>query len=348
MSDSTTRGTNPAARLLNLVIALVNTAAMTKRQINASVAGYGDAPTAEAFERMFERDKDTLRDLGIPIVTVAGGGHSEDVGYRIDQDAYALRPIDLTPAEFGVLSLAAQFWQDKTLRTDISRALTKLRAAGAGESADDAVAGLAPRVRAIGEAYGPLLEAISARRAVTFRYHTAGTGQVGDRRVEPWRIVARGGGWYVLGFDRDRGASRVFRLSRVAGRVRAVGPPGAYEIPADIDVEAMVGRPARAGVARLALLPERAEALRVRGTAAGPSADGRRDLVDVPFSSVFAMTDEVVGYADAVVVLDPPALRSAVLDRLDAAAVLDRLDAAPAPDRGRVGGAGREEERHHG
>src|SRR5690606_36859074 len=95
----------------------------------------GDAPSPDAFERMFERDKDTLRELGIPIVTVDAGGHADEVGYRIDQDAYALPAVDLTPAELGVLALAAQFWQDKTLRTDISRALTKLRAAGAGETA---------------------------------------------------------------------------------------------------------------------------------------------------------------------------------------------------------------------
>ncbi|WP_415803590.1 helix-turn-helix transcriptional regulator, partial [Isoptericola cucumis] len=121
------RGTPPAERLLNLVIALVNTsAAMTKQQVRAGVAGYGDAPSTEAFERMFERDKDTLRALGIPIVTVDAGGHSDDVGYRIDNDAYALGPVDLTPAELGVVALAAQLWSDKTLRTDMSRAMTKL------------------------------------------------------------------------------------------------------------------------------------------------------------------------------------------------------------------------------
>ncbi|MGF0116806.1 helix-turn-helix transcriptional regulator [Promicromonospora sp. Marseille-Q5078] len=127
------RGTPPAERLLNLVIALVNTSAsMTKQQVRGGVAGYGDAPSTEAFERMFERDKDTLRALGIPIVTVDAGGHSDEVGYRIDNDAYALGAVDLTPAELGVVALAAQLWSDKTLRTDMSRAMTKLRAAGAG------------------------------------------------------------------------------------------------------------------------------------------------------------------------------------------------------------------------
>ena len=57
-----------AERLLNLVIALVNTTApMTKEQVRASVAGYDDGASTEAFERRFERDKDILRDLGVQI-----------------------------------------------------------------------------------------------------------------------------------------------------------------------------------------------------------------------------------------------------------------------------------------
>lgn len=322
------------------MIALVNTSvSMTKQQIRTSVAGYADAPSPEAFERMFERDKDSLRDLGIPIVTVDAGGHSDDVGYRIDQDAYALPAVDLTPAEFGVLSLAAQFWQDKTLRTDISRALTKLRAAGAGEVANDAVAGLAPRVRAVGDAYGPLLDAIEALRAVSFTYRAASTGEVLARTVEPWRIAARRGGWYLLGFDRERQAPRAYRLSRIEGRVRLLGRPGAFTIPDGVDVDALLG--ARAGqeqLAALAIGPERAEALRARGHSdgdgpgAGPRADGR-DVVHVPFTNQHAFADEIAGYGDAVVVLSPAGLREAVVRRLSAAASLGRGPGAPAPGR---------------
>ncbi|MHA7132987.1 helix-turn-helix transcriptional regulator [Oerskovia turbata] len=326
---------------------------MTKQQIRTSVAGYGDAPSPEAFERMFERDKDALRDLGIPIVTVDAGGHSDDVGYRIDQDAYALPAVDLTPAEFGVLSLAAQFWQDKTLRTDISRALTKLRAAGAGEVANDAVAGLAPRVRAVGDAYGPLLDAIDALRVVSFTYRAASTGEVRARTVEPWRIAARRGGWYLLGFDRERQASRAYRLSRIEGRVRLLGRGGAFTIPDGVDVDALLG--ARAGAeqeARLAIGPERAEALRARGRsdgdgdgasgggAPGPRADGR-DVVHVSFTNLHAFADEIAGYGDAVVVLDPPGLREAVVRRLVAAAAVGQ--APPVGGAGTVGSTSTEE-----
>lgn len=348
---SSARGTPPAERLLNLVIALVNTsAAMTKQQVRAGVAGYGDAPSTEAFERMFERDKDTLRALGIPIVTVDAGGHSDDVGYRIDNDAYALGPVDLTPAELGVVALAAQLWSDKTLRTDMSRAMTKLRAAGAGEAAADAVAGLAPRVRAAGDAYVPLLEAISERRDVSFRYRAASTGQELTRHVEPWRIAARGSGWYLVGFDRGRGAPRVFRMSRIVGRVKVGSRPGAFDVPAEVDVDAMLGE--RVGAvrrARLAVVPERAQALRARAVSVAPGAasgsggaggepvlvrtDGR-DLLEVGFRSLSAFADEVAAYGREVVVLEPADLRADVVRRLTAAA---GLDAVPPETHDRVG-----------
>ncbi|WP_435735920.1 WYL domain-containing protein [Cellulosimicrobium sp. PMB13] len=326
---------NPAARLLNLVIALVNTnASMTKQQIRTSVAGYGDAPSPDAFERMFERDKDTLRDLGIPIVTVDAGGHADEVGYRIDQDAYALPAVDLTPAELGVLALAAQFWQDKSLRTDISRALTKLRAAGAGETAMDAVAGLVPRVRAVGDAYTTLLDAISQRRAVSFTYRAASTGEVRPRRVQPWRIAARRGGWYLVGFDVDRDAPRSYRLSRVEGRVRATGPRDAFEVPEHVDVDAFLGGRGAGGVARLAVVPERAAALRARGKVVGslPGAGAPgpgRDVLEVPFDVRTALADEVVGYGDAVLVLEPPELRDVVVRRLQEAAGLGGATGGP-------------------
>ena len=347
--------THPAERLLNLVIALVNTAGrLTKEQIRSTVAGYADAPTRDAFERMFERDKDALRELGIPIITVVGSGHSDDVGYRIDQEAYALPAVELTAGELGVLSLAGQFWQDKSLRTDAQRALTKLRAVGTAPVGTDLVAGLAPRVRAAGEAFGPLLDAVQARQVVTFTYRAASTGDVLDRTLEPWRLLARGGGWYVVGRDRDRGAPRSFRLSRIEGRVRPGGAPGSFEIPANLDAAAIVGGGSseRVRLATLALRPERASALRVRAVADGAvsslaagrlatddddaadPADPRlapllahRDVVRVPFSGVGDLADEVAGYADTVVVLAPTDLRAAVLRRLRAAAA---LDAAPA------------------
>ncbi|QGQ19338.1 WYL domain-containing protein [Cellulomonas sp. JZ18] len=334
----------PAERLLNLVIALVNTPGrMTKEQVRASVAGYQDATSTEAFERMFERDKDTLRELGIPVLTVTHAGHGDDVGYRIDTERWSLPPVELTAAELGVLALAAQLWQDQSLRADSSRALTKLRAVGSGPEAGDLVAGLAPRVRAGGEAFAPLVDAVQARQAVRFTYHAATTGEVRVRHVEPWKLLARRGGWVLLARDRDRGASRSFRLSRIRGAVRAVGEPGAFDPPTPEELADASRTWAGDGPERLALLavaPERAGAVRARATA--PPADvvlppgagpvlAARDLVAVPFRLAWELAEELVGYGDAVVVLEPADVRDEVLRLLRVASRLDRprTDAGP-------------------
>ncbi len=335
----------PAERLLNLVIALVNTSGrMTKEQVRTSVAGYQDAPSDDAFERMFERDKDTLRDLGIPVLTVTDAGHGDDIGYRIDADAYALAPLDLTAAELGVLAMAAQLWQDQSLRSDTSRALTKLRVVGAGPESGDLVAGLAPRVRSGGGAVGPLLDAVQARQVVRFVYRAANTGEVRERTVEPWKLLARRGGWLLVGRDRERGASRSYRLSRVEGAVRPVGEAGAFAPPSAEELAEALRpwdeRPER--VATLAVLPERASAARARAVPAPADAPdlaadphvatllAHRDVVHVPFRLDWELAEELVGYGDAVVVLDPPSVRQAVLHLLRTAATLDDAAGAPA------------------
>ncbi|UJP38975.1 helix-turn-helix transcriptional regulator [Cellulomonas palmilytica] len=328
---------DPAERLLNLLIALVNSRGrMTKEQVRASVAGYADAPSDDAFERMFERDKDTLRELGIPLVTVTDAGHGDDIGYRIDLDAYALPPIDLTAAELGVLTLAAQTWQDRTMRGDTSRALTKLRAVGQGPGATDLVAGLAPRVRSGGSVFAPLLDAAQARQLVRLTYRAASTGEVRERRVEPWQLVARRGGWVLVGWDQDREAPRSFRLSRIEGSIRALGEPGAFP-PPDPEVVDRALAAWRAGpprVATLAVLPERAEATRVRAVAPPADAEDRvtdalvapllagRDVVHVEYRNAWELAEELVGYGDAVLVIDPPEVRGHVLSLLRRAAAL--------------------------
>lgn len=326
----------PAERLLNLVIALVNTPGrMTKEQIRGSVAGYDRAGSTEAFERMFERDKETLRELGVPVVTVHGPAHADDAGYRVDLDAYALPPMELSAAQLAVLGLAAELWQDQTLRADAARALTKLRVVGTTPSSTDALVGLAPRLHAAGPTLGPLLDAANARQLVEFTYRAASTGEVLRRQVEPWRIIASRGGWYLVGLDRGRAAPRVFRLSRIVGDVAPVGAPDAFVVPDDADPLAMLDDAQHGGhqVAWLAVAPDRAGALRSRaldvpdGAPPVPVPAGR-DVLAVAYDRDLA--DEIAGYTDAVLVLAPADLRDEVIRRLTETVAMGERVAGPA------------------
>ncbi|MFC7406714.1 helix-turn-helix transcriptional regulator [Georgenia alba] len=333
-----------AERLLDLVIALTHTRRwMTKQEIRTRVHGYADAVSDTSFERMFERDKDLLREMGVPLVVEHDPVHEDDVGYRVDTSGYTLPPVSFTPAEVGVLSLAAELWQDATLRSSARRGVTKLRAVGPAPE-PGAHAGLALRVRGPEAAFAPILEAIDERRAVAFTYRAASTGRVTRRTVHPWRLLNAGRGWYLVGHDVDRDAPRAFRLSRIQGRVRATGRAAAFEVPDDIDVTGLVAtaRP-EPGTARLAVLPGRAAAVRSRGTVVAPAAATEgpladREVLEVPYADVDAFAEEVAAYAASVLVLDPPDLRDAVLRRLRAVAALDA--GQPADGAGPGGGHG--------
>jgi len=325
-------------RLLNLVICLLSTRRpLTKAQIRQAVPQYAENTSVEAFERMFERDKDELRDLGIPLVTSFEDPLFEDeVGYRVDREAYALPEVSFEPDELAVLGLASRVWQQASLAGPAARALAKLTSLGAPPD-EGSLIGLEPRIRTAEPAFDALWAAVRDRVPVRFTYRTAGTGAVAERTVEPWAVVSWHGHWYLTGYDRDRAAPRVFRLSRVQSAVRTVGSPGAYEVPADHDPRVFVGRsvPDRPRTtARLRVRAGAAQLVRRRARQVVDVGDGWDELaVDVDDPEVLA--EELLSYGAAVVALDPPALRDAVVRRLRsvlAAAEATEATAATAAD----------------
>ena len=218
-------------RLLNLVICLLSTRQfLAREQIRLAVPQYARCESDEAFERMFERDKDDLREMGIPLVTGSNSAWFEDeVGYRIPRDAYALPEITFEPDELAVLGLAARAWQQATLAQAASQAVRKLRAGGA--DIDPAGLGVVePRVTAAEPAFAALYEAVRDRRPVRFDYRRSGAAGPTVRALEPWGVVSWHGRWYVVGHDTDKVDSRVFRLSRIDGPVTFTGPPGKFSM----------------------------------------------------------------------------------------------------------------------
>src|SRR5687767_7257937 len=94
-------------RLMNLIFALlVSKQFLTKAQIRDAIADYRDAPSSDAFDRMFERDKEELRELGIPVETGGNDAYFDDeVGYRIRRDEAELSDLELTREEAAVIGL---------------------------------------------------------------------------------------------------------------------------------------------------------------------------------------------------------------------------------------------------
>jgi proteasome accessory factor B len=306
-------------RLLNLVICLLHTRRfLSVQEIRAAVPGY-EQDTEESFRRMFERDKEELRELGIPLETGTNShAHEDEPGYRIARRDYELPDIHLEPDEAAALGLAARLWQSAPLAGATGSALLKLRAAGVDTVR--APAALEPRVAASEPAFESALRAVQDGRAVVFDYRASGGTAPHRRSVEPWGVVSWRGRWYLVGHDTDRGAERVFRLSRIVGTVTAVGEAGAVLPPEGVDLRAMAGRMATdepRESARVSLRPGAGWELRREATATAPDPDREGwTVVDVGFSDPERLADRVTGFGADAVVLSPPSARDAVVRRL--------------------------------
>ena len=209
-------------RLLNLITALLETARpLTAEELRARVPGYPDNKTA--FRRAFERDKDDLRDMGIPLVleTIAGVDPPLE-GYRIDRDRYYLRDPGFDADELAALHLAMNAVRLEGL--DITDGLWRL--GGVVQPAGDPTPDAGAFASLPGDAnLAPLFQACADRRTTSFSYN----GEL--RRVDAHRVGYQRGHWYLRGYDHDRAGERSFRLDRIAGTVE-IGEPGSASHPA--------------------------------------------------------------------------------------------------------------------
>ncbi len=310
-------------RLLNLVICLLATRRfLTVQQIRQAVPGY-DGGSEEAFRRMFERDKEELRELGVPLETGTDArAHDDEVGYRIARGDYELPEVVLEPDEAAALGLAARLWQSAPLAGATGSALLKLQAAGI--DVQPVSGALEPRVAASEPAFAPCLAAARDAQPVRFLYRTSYRPEPEERRVEPWGVVSWHGRWYLVGHDAVRGASRVFRLSRVVGDVVPDGPAGTVVVPEGVQLRAMVadlaGEPVRQ-TAVVRVRPGTCWALRAEATATLPDPAGAGwDALELGFADPERLADRVTGFGADAVVVSPPEARDAVVRRLQAAA----------------------------
>ena len=319
-------------RLVNLVIALLSTRGyITAEKIRSSVAGYSDSPSTEAFSRMFERDKNELRDLGIPLEVGRVSAWDPTEGYRINRDAYSLPPVELSPDEAAAVAVATQLWESPELITATQGALLKLRAAGVDVDPEAPVAIASPAgvpgLRGSEHVLGILLSAIDSRQAVQFPHRPSRAEPYSTRTVEPWGVLTQNGRWYLVGHDRDRDDIRVFRLSRIGAEVTLVGPAGAVTVPDGVDLRRIVAQKVTdvsavptGGQARVWVADGRATALRRTGRTVAPRQLAGRDgeVIELDIGSTDQLARDVAGYGADAVVLEPQTLREDVLARLRA------------------------------
>lgn len=220
-------------RLINLTMALLATKRfLSKSEIFSKVAGYSG--TTDTMERLFERDKDDLRTLGIPIQV---GSHdplfNDEPGYRIPESEYALTLGALTAAELSYLSLAAKLWRNQLFSESGAMALLKIDALGGtnlGEEFDQSLFSLENE----SPLFPSLWEAITSHRSISFIYRSK---SVATRSVAPFGLTLWHGSWYLVGEDQEKHEIRVFRVSRICSIVSFTSKADAFVVPRDFSMQ---------------------------------------------------------------------------------------------------------------
>lgn len=305
-------------RLLNLTMTLLQTPRpLTAAEIRDRISGYPEGDLA--FRRAFERDKESLRDMGVPI-SVEQITHTDPPadGYRIREADYYLRDPGFEPDELAALHLAAS-----AVRLDSAHGIEGLwKLGGAGEVPTG------PGDPAFGEPVaalpgdpnlGPLFSAVAERRPAQLRYNDR------DRTIDPYRLDFQRGRWYLTGFDRDKGEERNFRVDRIDGAV-TLGEARSFDRPET----AVRGGPAQPwqfgeGDPVIAhLLVDRDQAGWVRGhlgedTVAEERADGSI-VFRVGVNNWPAFRSFVLTFLEHAEILSPPDLRAQIVDYLAAQA----------------------------
>ena len=299
-------------RLINLTIALLATKRyLTKSEIFRTVEGYEGS--AETKERMFERDKDDLRTLGIQIdVGSFDPLFADEAGYRIHSESYQLDLGEISSQEISLLSLAAQAWEGAALADEAQSAILKLNSIGI--SADQVnLPAISPKLSNSSEDLKVVTAAISQSDFLIFSYLGSNL-EVQQRTVIPFALSTKAGYWYISAVDQDIQEIRTFRVDRIQGAISSATNKDDFELPLDNvkDLE----DPTPEGFALIDVRKGKGNLLR---SAAITVVDrGEWDQIKVPIFGLDALTADILWHGEDVFVHEPPVLREAVIRSLEA------------------------------
>ena len=296
-------------RLVNLTIALLATKRyLTKSEIFRTVEGYEGSP--EAMERMFERDKDDLRSLGISIELGSFDPLFEDeAGYRITPSSYKLDLGELDGTDIALLSVAASAWTGAALERESTSALIKLASMGL-DSDSEALSLLAPRINGTNENFTVITDAIIRQSEIEFEYVSSDLTKQ-RRRIAPYSLRGQSGSWYLVGQDLEKNSLRTFRLDRIVSEVSASKKSNTYVIPDEIPNQ---GVDEVREIARIRIRKNRGHQLRSYATVI--ESDEEWDDVSLPIVDANWLLRTILWHRDDVVLLEPKSLRKQIVETL--------------------------------
>ncbi len=291
-------------RLVNLTIALLATKRfLTKSEIFRTVEGYEGTP--ETKERMFERDKDDLRALGIEIsVGSFDPVFQDEAGYRINSDTYQFNLGLLSPLDLSLLSLAAQCWQGAALDQAAHRVLRKLRSIGIPANELD-IPAIHSKLSTSGQDIEIISSAISESSLLHFNYISKDLGSQ-NRTVIPFALATHLGFWYVASVDQENQEVRIFRLDRMIGHVEKTEPQKDFEAPKDFDFHQSLSKSQSNKMAVFDV--QKGKGQLIRNLATSSKDLGEWDRLEIPIVSLDNLRSLALWHGDDVLVRAPEEL----------------------------------------
>ena len=302
-------------RLINLTIALLATKRyLTKSEIFRTVEGYEGSP--ETKERMFERDKDDLRSLGIAIdVGNFDPLFNDEAGYRIKSENYQLDLGQITPTEVSLLSLAADAWQGAAFADQVQSAILKLSSIGVPADPID-IPGLSPKLANSSKDLETITSAIGNSDYLVFDYLSSSL-LAEEREIIPISLSNKSGFWYVSGVDKGVEEVRTFRLDRVQGAIAVRKNRETFEFPSDFELD----KNDVATALRFAILDVRkGKGHAIRALATSIQDLGEWDQIKIPIYTIEYLTAQILWHGDDVYVHEPLDLRENVIEQLQSLA----------------------------
>lgn len=296
-------------RLINLTLGLLSSKRyLTKNEIFRNIAGYSGSP--ETMERMFERDKDELRGLGIEIeVGQIDPLFEDEQGYLIRSSDIQIQPEEFSKEELFLMAMAGNLWKESALSGISDNALIKVASLDGGVGFNNVALPLIEDEKFNIGLFEKIIEAIQIDKYLTFVYKSK------ERIVAPYGLKNTKGFWYLIAQEKDE-EIKVFKLIRIESKIAILDREKNFTKPENfamnLYLESALREDQREAILRIR--ESKVNNLRSRG-AVTDSTDGW-DTLKIVFDDLNDFTKEILWYGDDIYVVSPNDLRDEIIKNL--------------------------------
>lgn len=294
-------------RLINLTLALLASKRyLSKAEILRNIPGYEGSP--ETKERMFERDKDDLRSLGIQIdVNNSDPLFEDEQGYLIKSESFQFAENEFTKEELLLLTMAANLWHDSAVEKDSQNALLKIQSLS-GPVENDMTTTPTLRITEDWQLLVSIFTAVQNKQILEFSYRGK------KRQVNPYGLYSSNGFWYLIAFEIN--VIKSFKLVRIEGEVDLIGEKDAFEKPDNFNVGNFLKEESNSVSLVSKLQVRKGAALSLRNKFTVKDLDSEWDLMDIPYTNEQELLEMVLWHGTDLKLIEPAALRQLLVANL--------------------------------